>query len=75
MLVIVVVHKLGTKNSNGMTAFCPYTNLNGVFPINILHVVLYVHNIYIYILSLEESTTSWAHARVTRGRVIQPLPL
>jgi hypothetical protein len=44
MLVIVSTHKLGTKHSNGTTASCPYTNLNGGFPIKCLHVVLYSHN-------------------------------
>jgi hypothetical protein len=45
MLVIVAMHRLGTKNSNGTIASFPYTNLNGVCPINFLHVVLYSHRI------------------------------
>jgi hypothetical protein len=44
MFVIVATRRLGTKNSNGTTASCPYTNLNGVFPVNFLHVVMYAHN-------------------------------
>jgi hypothetical protein len=45
MLVIVATCRLGTKNSNGTIASCPYTNLNGVFLVKFLHVVLYAHNI------------------------------
>jgi hypothetical protein len=44
MLVIAATHRLGTKNSNGTTFSFPYTNLNGVCPVKILHVVLYAHS-------------------------------
>jgi hypothetical protein len=44
MLVIAATRRLGTRNSNGTTASCPYTNLNGVCPVNFLHVVLYAHS-------------------------------
>jgi hypothetical protein len=45
MSVIVATRRLGTRNSNGTTASFPYTNLNGVCPVNFLHVVLYAHSI------------------------------
>jgi hypothetical protein len=44
MFVISATHRLGTNNSNGTTASFPYTNLNGVCPVNFLHVVLYAHS-------------------------------
>jgi hypothetical protein len=44
MLVIVTMREVGTGNSKGTTTSCPYTNLNGVCPINFLHVVLYSHS-------------------------------
>jgi hypothetical protein len=44
MFVIVATRRLGTKNSNGTTAPCPYTNKNGVYPVKFLHVVLYAHS-------------------------------
>jgi hypothetical protein len=44
MLVIAATHIMGTENSNGTTASCPYTNMNGVCPVNFLHVVLYAHS-------------------------------
>jgi hypothetical protein len=51
-LNIVTIHYLkwglktwGVKNYNGISASCPYTNMNGVCPVNFLHVVLYAHNI------------------------------
>jgi len=43
MLVVVTMHRMGTINSNGTTASCPYTNMNGVCPVYFLHVVLYAH--------------------------------
>jgi hypothetical protein len=45
MLVIVATGRLGSKTSNRTIASYPYTNLNGVFPVNVLHVVLYAHSI------------------------------
>jgi hypothetical protein len=45
ILVIVATRRLGTKNSNGTTTSCPYTNMNSVCLVNFLHVVLYAHNI------------------------------
>jgi hypothetical protein len=36
--------RLGTINSIGITSSYPYTNLNGVCPVNFLLVVLYAHN-------------------------------
>jgi hypothetical protein len=42
--VIAITRRLGTKNSNGIIASFPYTNLNGVCSVNLLHVVLYAHN-------------------------------
>jgi hypothetical protein len=44
MLMIFAMRKLGTKNCNGTTTSCPYTNLNGVCPEMFLHVVLYAYN-------------------------------
>jgi hypothetical protein len=44
MLVIVATWRPGTKNYNGTNDYCPYTNLNGVCPVNFLHVVMYAHN-------------------------------
>jgi len=44
IFVISMTRMLGTKNSIGMNAFYPYTNMKGVFPINLLLVVLYAHN-------------------------------
>jgi len=44
MCVIIAMCRLGTKNSNGTTDSCRYTNMNGVCPVNFLHVVVYSHN-------------------------------
>ena len=41
MFVIAATRRLGTRNYNGTNASCPYTSLNGVFPVNSLHVVSY----------------------------------
>jgi hypothetical protein len=45
MFVVAATNRLGTKNSNGTTTSCPYTNINGVCLVNFLHVVLYAQNI------------------------------
>ena len=42
--VIAITRRLGTKNSNGIIASFPYTNMNVVCSVNLLHVVLYTHN-------------------------------
>jgi hypothetical protein len=41
MLVIVDTRRQGTRNYNGIISSFPYTNINGVFLVNLLHVVLY----------------------------------
>ena len=43
MLVASAMHRVGTMYSIGMIASCPYTNLNGVFPVSLLQVVRYAH--------------------------------
>ena len=44
ILVIVATLKLDTIYSIGMKTYFPYTNRNGVWPVNFLHVVWYAHN-------------------------------
>jgi hypothetical protein len=44
MLVIAATRILGTINYNVTTASYPYTNMNGVCPVKLLHVVLYAHS-------------------------------
>jgi hypothetical protein len=44
ILVIAAMRKMGTINSDGTTASCPYTNMNGVCHVKLLHVVLHAHN-------------------------------
>jgi hypothetical protein len=44
MLVIAAMSRLGTINSDGTIASCPYTNVNGVCPVKFLQLVLYAHS-------------------------------
>ena len=43
MLVVAVMGKIRTIYSIGMATSCLYTNLNDVYPVNILQVVRYAH--------------------------------
>jgi len=52
---IAVMRRLGTINSIGITTSCPYVNLNEICPIDILHVVIYGHNI----VGIFKSQSSW----------------
>jgi hypothetical protein len=54
-----IINKCWSQNDNKMECFK----------------VIADRKFFFFCVCLEESTTSWARARVTRGRVIQPLPL